>query len=226
MTHIEDEINDLKVALLKMMALTIKQLEKGQEAVLSFDHDLAHEIVYYENKVNAYELKIDDDCENILALFNPVAIDLRFVLAVYKTSDNLERLGDYAEGIAHYILHFDKELNQEILEKLRFKEMYDVILNMLNCVYNAFEQENTKLARKVFPQDKIVNEINAIAAKTIVPIMKENPDQMGQLLYILSIIRKLERVGDLTKNIAEDTIFYVEAKVLKHKGKMKENEQE
>lgn len=219
MTHIADEINDLKQSLLKMMLLAKKQLSKGQEAILNFDKDLAHEIMANENRVNAYELKIDEDCENLVALYNPVANDLRFVLAVFKINTNLERLGDYAEGIAWYILHFDKELDAGILKQLRFTDMYDIILDMLQNVIEGFETEDTKLARTVFLQDKKVNEINRNAADIIVPIMKENPERMNQLLYLLSIIRKLERVGDLTKNMAEDTIFYVEAKVLKHQKK-------
>lgn len=219
MSHIADEITDLKQSLLKMMLLATKQLSKGRDAVLHFDKDLANEIMANENRMNAYELKIDDDCENIVALHNPVANDLRFVLSVFKINTNLERLGDYAEGIARYILHFDKELDPVILKQLRFTDMYDIILDMLQNVIDGFETEDTKLARIVFSQDKKVNEINTNAADIIIPIMKENPGQMKQLLYLLSIIRKLERVGDLTKNIAEDTIFYVEAQVLKHKKK-------
>ncbi len=217
MSHIEDEIRELKKDVLKMMVLVHKQLSKGQDAIYQFDKDLANEIMVKENKVNAYELRIDEDCENIIALFNPVANDLRFVLAVFKINADLERMGDYAEGIARYILHFERELDPAILKKLRFQEMYQLILSMLDDVVSGFEEEAPKEARKVFHKDKTINEINAKAADKIIPIMKEHPDQTGQLLYLLSIIRKLERVGDLTKNIAEDTIFYVEAKVLKHK---------
>jgi len=217
MSQIEDEIRELKKDVLKMMILVHKQLSKGQDAIYQFDKDLANEIMVKENKVNAYELRIDEDCENIIALFNPVANDLRFVLAVFKINADLERMGDYAEGIARYILHFERELDPAILKKLRFQEMYQLILSMIDDVVCGFKDEAPKEARKVFHKDKTINEINATAADTIIPIMKEHPDQTGQLLYLLSIIRKLERVGDLTKNIAEDTIFYVEAKVLKHK---------
>ncbi len=219
MTHIEEELKDLKISLLKMMKMTIKQLEKGNEAVLNFDKDLANEILFYENKVNAYELKLDEECENILALYAPVANNLRLVLASYKTSDNLERLGDYAEGIARYILHFNKKLPDKVFRELRFFEMYREVLVMLDNVYNALEKEDVKPARKVFSQDKTVNKINIVAAERIIPIMEAQPEWMNQLLYLLSIIRKLERVGDLTKNIAEDIIFYVEAVVLKHQKK-------
>lgn len=219
MANIADEIKDLNQSLLKMMFLATKQLSKGRDAILNFDKDLAHEIMSNETRMNAYELKIDEDCENIIALYNPVANDLRFVLAAFKINTNLERLGDYAEGIARFILHFEKELDTEILKKLRFREMYETVLNMLENVVDGFKTEDTKLARRVFQKDKIVNEINMNAADIIIPIMKENMGQMDQLLYLLSIIRKLERVGDLTKNMAEDTIFYVEAKVLKHQNK-------
>jgi phosphate transport system protein len=88
-------------------------------------------------------------------------------------------------------------------------------------VKEAFEEEDTKLARKVFPKDNILNEINEEGAKKIGQLIRKDPSRVDQYIYILSIIRKLERVGDLTKNISEEIIFYIEAKVLKHKKQEK-----
>src|SRR5688572_27456889 len=104
MSHLETELQLLKQDILEMMNLVIKQLHKGKEATLKFDLDLAKEIIVTENRVNATELKIDRDSENIFALFNPVAVDLRFVLAALKINSNLERNGDNVEGIARYVL--------------------------------------------------------------------------------------------------------------------------
>ncbi|HRP90469.1 MAG TPA: phosphate signaling complex protein PhoU [Edaphocola sp.] len=221
MTQINNKVLELKQALLKMMHLTQNQLLKGREAIMEFDKDLAHEILFNENRLNAYELAIDNNCENILALYNPVAIDLRFVLSVYKINSNLERIGDYAAGIARFILHFNQALEPKVLVDLRFLEMYDAILKMFNYIVDGFTNEDTKLARKVFPIDDTVNAINIATTDIVIPIMKNHPEQMEQLLYLVSIIRKMERIGDLTKNMAEDTIFYLEAKVLKHQEKPK-----
>ena len=100
MTHLEIELANLKTEVVNMWTMVRSQLAKSKEAVAANDRDLAHEIVQTEKRINALELKIDKDCENIIALFNPVAVDLRFVLANLKINSNLERIGDIAEGIA------------------------------------------------------------------------------------------------------------------------------
>jgi phosphate transport system protein len=219
MTHLDEQIKELKSEVIAMMKLVYKQLDKGKQAVLNFDKSLAHEINSTEKRVNAMELSIDRTCENILALYNPVAIDLRFVMASFKISSDLERLGDNAVGIAKYINNVDAPLDKNELDKIRFEEMYSNALEILNNVFEAFEKEDTELARKVFVKDIVLNEINKNAAPTAVELIKNNPDKIYNYLYLLSIIRKLERVGDLSKNIAEELIFYIEAKVLKHRKK-------
>ena len=219
MTHLDSELEQIKQQVVEMMDLVKNQLAKGKEAVLTFDKDLVHEINANENRVNAMELNIDRDVENALALYSPVAIDLRFVMASFKISADLERLGDNAVGIAKYINNVDEQLSQNNLEKIRFEEMYENALTMLDDIFEAFEKEDTKLARKVFIKDAVLNEINGNAANIAIELIKENPEKTHNYLYLLSIIRKLERVGDLAKNIAEELIFYMEAKVLKHKKK-------
>jgi len=220
MTHLDSELEQIKQQVIEMMELVKSQLSKGKDAVLTFDKDLVHEINANENRVNAMELNIDRDVENALALYSPVAIDLRFVMASFKISADLERLGDNAVGIAKYINSVDEQLSQNNLKKIRFEEMYENALTMLDDIFEAFENEDTKLARKVFIKDAVLNEINSNAASIAIELIKENPEKTHNYLYLLSIIRKLERVGDLCKNIAEELIFYIEAKVIKHK-KMK-----
>ena len=219
MTHLDSELDQIKQQVIEMMGLVKSQLSKGKEAVLTFDKDLVHEINANENRVNAMELNIDRDVENALALYSPVAVDLRFVMASFKISADLERLGDNAVGIAKYINNVDAQLAQKNLDKIRFTEMYENALAMLDDVFEAFEKEDTKQARKVFIKDVVLNEINGNAANVAIELIQENPKKIHNYLYLLSIIRKLERVGDLTKNIAEELIFYSEAKVLKHKKK-------
>ena len=222
MTHLDSELEQIKQQVIEMMDLVKSQLAKGKEAVLTFDKDLVHEINANENRVNAMELNIDRDVENALALYSPVAVDLRFVMASFKISADLERLGDNAVGIAKYIHNVDAQLSEKSLTKIRFVEMYENALAILDDVFEAFEKEDTKLARKVFVKDAVLNEINSNAANIDIELIKDNPEKIQNFLYLLSIIRKLERVGDLAKNIAEELIFYIEAKVLKHKkGKAK-----
>ena len=225
MTHLEEELGLLRNELTNMWELVISQLVKTNEALLQFDKDLAREVVATEKRVNSLELKIDRDCENIFALYNPVAVDLRTVLAVLKMNNNLERNGDIAEGIAKYIIFADHPFDPELLEKTRILEMYSEINNILEDVLKAFETDDAKMARGVFKRDEIVDEINLNANNVVADFIRLHPDKIEESLYILSAIRKLERVGDHCKNIAEEIIFYVEAKVLKHKSKKKKQEE-
>jgi len=223
MTPLDNEIAQLKSELLSMWQMVLTQLRKAEESLLKKDKDLAREVVLTEKRVNAFELKIDRDCENILALFAPVAIDLRLLLAVLKINMNLERTGDIAEGIAKFIINLPEDFDIKLLEITRVIEMFKQGNDMIAEVMDAFEKEDTLLARKVFKKDDLLDEINKDAATVIADYISENPSKTESALYILSSIRKLERVGDQAKNMAEEIIFYSEAKVLKHKSKSKQN---
>jgi len=223
MSHLDIELKQLKTETLNMWALVILQLNKAKESLLNLDKDLAREVILSEKRVNANELKVDRDCENIFALFNPVAVDLRFVLAVLKINSNLERTGDIAEGIAKFVIKVDHNLDKHLLKITRVVEMYDAALNMMNEVLEAFEKENTAIARKVFEQDELLDDINIKANAVIADFIRSHPEKIESSLYLLSIIRKLERVGDQAKNMAEEIIFYVEAKVLKHRSITEKN---
>jgi phosphate transport system protein len=219
MTHVDEELKILKGEIINMWNLVIQQLKKTHEALITFDKDLAHEVVANEKRVNALELKIDRDCENIFALFNPVAVDLRFVLAVLKINNNLERTGDIAEGVGKFIISAQSSFDTKLLEAAQVLIMYEEATDMLADILKAFETEDTKLARSIFKRDEMLDKINKNANSVILDYIRNNPDNIEQGLYILSTIRKLERVGDQSMNIAEEIIFYLEAKVLKHAEK-------
>lgn len=223
MSHLDIELQQLKTEAIKMWSLVNLQLYKGKESLLKLDTDLAREVVLSERRVNAYELKLDRDCENIFALFNPVAVDLRFVLAVLKINNNLERTGDIAEGIAKFVINVDNDFDKQLLEITRVVEMYEAAHEMMQDVLEAFEKEDTALARKVFQKDELLDDINKKANSVIAEYIRQNGSNIEPALYVLSIIRKLERVGDQAKNMAEEIIFYIEAKVLKHRSKVEKS---
>jgi len=220
MIQLETELGQLKDEVKNMWEMVRGQLLKALSAFLNFDQDLAREVVAMEKRVNATELKIDRDCENIFALYSPVAIDLRFLLAVLKINSNLERTGDIAEGIAKHVISVERGFKPELLEATKVIEMYRESISMIEDTLTAFENEDTVLARTVFEKDEFLDEINGQANELVADYLKNSPADMDQALYALSIIRKLERVGDQAKNIAEEIIFYVEAKVLKHINKV------
>ena len=222
MTHLDTELQLLKKSIIEMFALVIHQMKKAKEAVAKFDKDMASDVDINEKRVNVYELKIDRDCENILALYNPVAIDLRLVLASLKINYNLERIGDYAQGIALIVKDSKRPFDKELFTKTKVLDMFYTSIAIMNDAMEAFETENHQLARTIFIKDEKLDEINRKANTSISELIINKPEEIQQCLNILSVIRKLERVGDQTKNIAEEIIFYTEAKVLKHRNKKKE----
>ncbi len=224
MTHLDVELKRLKDESVELFELVISQLRKGRIALLDFDKDLAREVNFNEKRVNALELKIDKDCENIFALFNPVAIDLRFVLAVLKINSNLERIGDIADGIARYVIEADAPFHGDLLKVTRLDEMYTLAIEMLEDVRKCFYEEDTRLARGVFKKDDVLDDINGSANRVVEALIRKQAEHIAPALHIISTIRKLERTGDQVKNIAEEIIFYLEAKVLKHgSGKVTED---
>ena len=226
LTPLDNEIQQLKRQVISMWEMVLSQLQKAEEALKNMDRDLAREVVLTEKRVNAFELKIDRDCEDIIALFAPVAIDLRFVLAVLKINMNLERTGDIAEGIGKFVMDIPQDFDARLFEITRVLEMYQQGNEMIIDVMNAFEEEDTSLARKVFKKDDLLDEINKNAATIVADFIKDNPSKIESALYILSTIRKLERVGDQAKNMAEEIIFYSEAKILKHRPRHKKDKWE
>lgn len=200
--------------MLDLFGMVKLQLEKSKQALIHLDKDLAREVMVNEKRVNAVEIKLDRDCENIIALFNPVAIDLRFVLACLKIINNLERTGDIADGIARYVLNIKLEPAQKLIDTTRLVEMYDISCNMLDVVMKAFAEENTNIARSVL--EWMINLMRFFISqiKKVGEFIKENPDRINQSLYIFSASSKLERVGDQCKNIAEELIFLLKQKCL------------
>lgn len=216
MTHLETEIKLLKESLIEMMTQTEGQVQKARDAFFRFDKELAREVVFYEKRVNSLELKIDRDCENILALYNPVAIDLRFILATLKINSSLERIADNAESMSRYVIEMKEPFDAELLHAIKLRDMFDTAVSMLNDIQTAFNREDTGVARKVLVKDDLLDEINLVASHTAERFIKQNLDKTYQTLFVLSVVRKLERVGDVCQNMAEEIIFFLEAKVVKH----------
>ena len=147
MKYIENELDGLKREILEMWSLVDSQLNRAGEALLSLDRDLAKEVVYREKRVNAFELKIDSDCEDIIALYAPVAVDLRFVLAVLKINTNLERIADFCEGIAQFVLKYPSiSIDAELFDKARIRPMLSIFKYMLQSGKEALEEAKSSLA--------------------------------------------------------------------------------
>jgi phosphate transport system protein len=221
MPAIEPELQALKDNLVDMLLLVKNQMARCRDAIHEGDVSIAEAVVTEEKKVNTQELAIDRDCENILALYTPVASDLRLVLASIKISNDLERIGDNAKSLAKFLVNNPEKKAKEFLKAFEIKEMLEVLIGMLKDMGEAMRTDDTKLAVKTAKKDEQLNEFNKKAFKTTALLMRDHPDDSKMILTLFSLIRNLERAGDLTKNIAEEIVFHIEAKVLKHKKDQK-----
>ena len=222
MKHTEKELHALKEEVSEMWKLVLSQLEKAKQSFLTGDVELAREIVSREKRVDAFELKIDSDCENYIALYSPVAVDLRLVLSLIKISITLERIGDFAEGIARHVIEEDcNRLDPGIIEELQIEKMFDTLISMLSDSFVALESENTRISGKILAKDNEIDEHYRSSINILSDYMQKNPTVIRCGLKIMLVIRKLERIGDHCSNIVEEIVFYVDAKVLKHFGDQK-----
>jgi phosphate transport system protein len=214
-THHREAINQIGF---DMLILCKSQLQKAKESLIKHDSDLAEEVMHNESRVNAMDIKIERDCEQFLALYNPVAIDLRFIMVVRNINSELERIGDHAYNIAKYVIDKDKEIPDHLFKALDFELMDVTVDNMFDHITKAYFEKDVKTARKVFKKDKILDKINMNSYRILEKEIKKDNNIIGEALILFSVINKLERVGDLIENIAEEIIFYIDAEVLKHKN--------
>lgn len=214
---IESELATLKREVDEMWMLVYNQLDRAGESLLTLDRELSRQVMVCEKRVNASELKLDSDIEDIIALYNPIGVDLRFVLAVLKINSNLERIGDFAAGIARFVARFpEPALDADLIGQLRLDILISEVLGMLRLAKDAFDKESLELATQVFSKDDLIDRINADAPQILSEYIHANPDSALTCLNLLSAVRKMERAGDHITNMAEEIVFFVDAKVLKH----------
>ncbi len=217
---VEDELAALKNEVLDMWTLVDQQMKEASKAVSEMNCEVARQIVAHEKMVNSFDLKIDSMVEDIIALYTPVAVDLRFVLAMHNINNNLERIGDYAEGLARFVMRSSEEpVDGDLIKALRLSDMFERVIGMLETARSAFSKSDLQLAKTVTSLDDEVDSINANSVRILTEYATAHPQSMRLCLELGGVFRKLERTGDHVNNIIEDIVFYMEAMVLKHSGK-------
>ncbi len=218
MIQLEHEINYLRDLYLEMHQLVRKQMGLTQKAVIKHDMKAAEEVILNERRVNNYELNVDEEVEKFLALHQPVAGDLRIALAILKMSGNAERIGDHAFKICSLLYDDMMSLNDKIIDKLKINDLFEEIDLMMQNVARAFVLEEVDLAKTVFDQDKMLNKMNKKMPERLEKYgQKEKDETISNLILVSTVIGKLERTGDLIKNLAEEIIFYIESEFVKHR---------
>ncbi|MBK7106089.1 MAG: phosphate signaling complex protein PhoU [Ignavibacteriae bacterium] len=211
----EIHLGKLRTRIIKMSSLVEDQMELAIRAINEENLELTNLIIEREDKINKLDRKIERTCQKIIALSQPVAIDLRLVLSALTINTNLERLGDLAKNIARSFQTLKKK--PIFLNSTKFHDMTIIVRKMIKDAIDSFNNNDAALAKKVIEADVNLDNLFAENRKIIINIMKENSNNIDEALSLLEISRHLERAGDHSTNIAEDVYFIVEAQLIKHK---------
>jgi len=227
--HFERELISLKGEINGMWQLVLSQLQKCKQAYITDNVELAREVVVREKSVDSFELSVDMGCENFIALFSPVAMDLRLVISLIKISTTLERIADFANGIARHVIEKNNMASEAMREDLKIESMFDAVISMLSDSFVALESENTKISGKILQRDDEIDKLYEEGRKYLAEYIQKEPEKGQCVLDTFLTLRKIERIGDHCCNIVEEIVFYIDAKVLKHsksrKAVSKENDE-
>lgn len=216
--HFETELESLKTSILKMSSFVEEMVENAFLALETSDLELCKKIKARDREIDAYDNLIKTQCENILALFQPFAIDLRFILTALMVNHQLERCGDIAVNITQRV----KPLMdyKDLVIETKVMEMGSVAKQMFKEAIDSFIHRDAKLAEQIGNKDNIVDNYNKNIFKFLIDKMKSNNELIEPAAHLMILSRHIERLADHSTNIAEDVVFMVNAKIITHKQKL------
>lgn len=217
--HFTKEIENLKVNLIKMASLVDEQTERAFKALETGDIELCRGIKTKDLEIDAYDNLITTQCENILALFQPVAVDLRFIMSALMINNQLERCGDIAVNISQRVKKTSE--HHSLIVESQILEMSRQARKMLKDAIDSFIQNNIELANTVLQSDENVDTLNKQIFKSLVTKMQTDPQVIEPCSHLIVLTRHIERLADHATNIAENLLFYVEAKIVTHNRKLR-----
>ena len=214
--HIERQIDHLKEKILRVGTLVEEAFSKSITALINRDTALAQRVMANDEEIDRMEVEVEEECLKILALYQPVAADLRFVVAVLKINNDLERMGDLARNIAKRVPQLAAGPAVELPPEIRPMSMLaqDMVKQCLDAVVNA----DPTLARQVREEDDAVDEARQQIRRRILQGVKAHPEQLENLLRINSVSKHIERIADMATNVAEDVIYMVEGEIVRHRA--------
>jgi len=212
--HLQREIERLKKNLLALCALVEEQVQMAVRALLERDPELARRVEHRDLEIDHREVEVEEECLKALALHQPVASDLRFIVSAMKMNSDLERIGDLAVNIAHKAVTVAGQASMAIPFDLA--AMWQKTQRMLRDSLDALVNLDARLAHDVCARDNEVDQLKHENRRTAERLMQENPAQIPVLLNLLAVSRNLERIADHATNIAEDVIYMVEGRIIRH----------
>jgi len=219
--HLQRELDRIKKAILGLGAEVEKRVQLTVQAVIDCDCEDAEWIIDSDYQIDAREVEVEEECLKILALHQPVAVDLRFIVAVIKINNDLERVADQAVNIAQRVLSIGGYEQRPPLPAFDMEIMAEKSMAMLKKSLDALVRLDSELAQWVRWLDDEVDAMKHQAADILLEAMKQAPQHAGYFLDYLLIARHLERIADHATNIAEEVVYLVEGEVVRHKANQK-----
>ena len=210
----EKELEELKSNLTRMGRLVDQQIDLACHALFQADVDLARQVQHKDESVDELDTLIDRQCQEIFALSQPVAVDLRLLMSALKINNELERIGDIAVNIAERVEPLAR--HNAFLRSTRLAEMTQIARIMVNDSIESFVGNNPRLATLVLESDDVVDSLDASNFRQMVREMQRDSSLIEPASHIMILSRHIERLADHATNIAEDVVFLIEAKIVKH----------
>ncbi len=212
--HFHEELEALKQTLLAMGGLVEDQIRRAMKALLERDDAIAQEVIERDRQVNTYDVEVDEQCVELLALNQPAAGDLRFITTAMKIVTDLERIGDQAVNIAQRVLELNRE--PQLKPYIDLPRMAEKAQRMVKESLDAFVARDAELARRVRAEDDAVDGLRDQLFRELLTFMMEDPRTIPRAIRLILISRFFERVADHATNIAEMVIYLVEGKMVRH----------
>ncbi len=191
-------------------------ISKSITALINRDTSLAQRVIANDSAIDAMEVEVEEECLKILALYQPVAADLRFVVAVLKINNDLERMGDLARNIAKRVTQLEGGDPYDLPPEIR--TMATQAQEMVRQCLDAVVKRDPTLARQVREEDDIVDEARQRIQRRVLQGIKDQPENVENLLRINSVAKHIERIADMATNIAEDVVYMVEGDIVRHRA--------
>jgi len=210
------EIENLKKLVLSLGAIVEEQIQRAMLAIERRDSNLAKEVINKDHEVDSMEIIIEEECLKILALYQPVAKELRFVVSVMKMNNDLERMGDLAANIAERAVYLSNKERISIISE--FPLVTSKVQSMVKKSLDSLVNTDINLAREVCSADDEVDDLTKDMLIKIMDEIEKNPSKTKEYFSIRSVSKNLERIADSATNVAEDVVYLCSGEIIRHKG--------
>ena len=212
--HFQEELEQLKTRLLEMGGLAEERVRAAIRALVERDDELVDHVLMGDQPINELHMEVDGRCFKLLALHQPMAIDLRAIMSAIKINTDLERVGDLAVNIAEAARRYLR--HHPVKELIDIPRMADIAQSMLRDALDSYVRRDTALAEHVLNEDDVLDSLKTQVFRELLTFMLQSPSTIEPALDLILVSRHLERIGDHATNIAEDVIFMVSARDVRH----------